>query len=359
MAKLFKRGPYYWYDFRFQNTRYQGSTFLKNKEKAESFVAAFRTNLAHGLVGITHKDPPPILSVFLKGPFLDWVRQNAKKPRTQKFYEEQAAHVSAYPPSKLTRLDGVDELFVQGYKDFELAKKLSRATINGRLRTLKKAMIYADACKLIRYQRFKTLPGENERMFILDGETELRYLALADYPLKQVAILMLDLGLRPEEAVSLRKADIAAQTVEVREGKTVNARRSLPQTERTVKVFALCNALFPKSEWVFPGSKGQHFTRGAISNLHTKLRDEHEFPDEFLLYSCRHTFGTRLAEATGGDIFAIKEAMGHSSVKVSEKYVHPTPKYIGLAFKRKEDLDKMIRGETEEVPTIFTTAPKK
>lgn len=341
---LFKRGDFYHFDFQFQRQRHQGSTFLKNHEKAKMFVNKLRTDLALGLVGLTHREPPPILSVFLNGTFLSWVRQNAKKPRTRQFYEERVKRLCEHQPFTVLRLDRIDELAIQAYKDARLAKRLSPATINGELRTLRKAMIFADDCGLIRYRRIRALPGERNREYILDGEMEARYLGLAEYPLKQVAILILDLGLRPEEAVSLRKGDVSPESVTVASGKTSNARRSLPQTGRTREALELCSALFPDSEWVFPGSKGKHFTRGALDNRHTALRKEHDLPAEFVLYSCRHTFGTRLAQS-GANVFEIKKAMGHSSVKVSERYIHPSSDDISLAMKRKELMDRLLRGE--------------
>lgn len=342
---LHKRGKYWVYDFWFQKTRHQGSTHLTNHEKAKVWLNAFKTNLAMGMVGITAKEPPPILSVFLQGAFLDFVRQNCTKPRTIKFYEERVKVLCAYQPFTMLRLDRIDELAIQGYKDSRLAKKLSPATINGELRTLRKAMIYADRCDLVRYRKARySVPGEKNRTFILDGELETRYLAACDYPLKQVAILMLDLGLRPEECVSLCKADITYDAVLVREGKSANARRILPMTQRAKAVVDVASALFPDSEWLFPGSKGKHFTRGAIDNAHRAVVVANGFPDEFVLYACRHTFGTRLAQS-GANVFEIKAAMGHSSVKVSERYIHPSSDDIGLAMKRKEMLDRLMRGE--------------
>jgi len=69
------------------------------------------------------------------------------------------------------------------------------------------------------------------------------------------------------------------------------------------------------------------------------------WPKEFLLYSLRHTFGTRLAES-GAREFEIKALMGHSSVRVSEKYIHVPGEHLSLAMKRAEAYGKMLRGET-------------
>ena len=55
--------------------------------------------------------------------------------------------------------------------------------------------------------------------------------------------------------------------------------------------------------------------------------------EEFVLHSLRHTFGTRLGEA-GADAFTIMKLMGHSTITVSQRYVHPSPESVELAFER-------------------------
>jgi hypothetical protein len=61
----------------------------------------------------------------------------------------------------------------------------------------------------------------------------------------------------------------------------------------------------------------------------------------------RHTYGTRLGEA-GADAFTIMRLMGHSSVTVSQKYVHPSPEAMERAVQR---LDQMNQGRGESKPS--------
>jgi hypothetical protein len=57
---------------------------------------------------------------------------------------------------------------------------------------------------------------------------------------------------------------------------------------------------------------------------------------------------TRLGEA-GSDAFTIMRIAGHSSVTVSQRYVHPTPEGMESAFERLEELNaaKFREAETE------------
>jgi site-specific recombinase XerD len=88
--------------------------------------------------------------------------------------------------------------------------------------------------------------------------------------------------------------------------------------------------------WVFADERNiVPLSTSTVSHQHTKLRRDLKLPEEFVVHSLRHTFGTRLG-ASGVDVFAIKRAMGHSSVVVSEKYIHPTPESLERAFERLE-----------------------
>ena len=59
-----------------------------------------------------------------------------------------------------------------------------------------------------------------------------------------------------------------------------------------------------------------------------------------MIHSLRHTMLTRLGEA-GADAFTIMRIAGHSSVTVSQRYVHPTPEGMERAFERLENLNAM------------------
>jgi len=57
------------------------------------------------------------------------------------------------------------------------------------------------------------------------------------------------------------------------------------------------------------------------------------FPADFVLHSLRHTMLTRLGES-GVDAFTIMRIAGHSSIVVSQRYIHPTPEAVERAFER-------------------------
>jgi len=87
---------------------------------------------------------------------------------------------------------------------------------------------------------------------------------------------------------------------------------------------------------------------------------QYNFPEDFVLHSLRHTCLTRLGEAAA-DAFTIMKLAGHSSVTVSQRYVHPTPESVEGAFDRLETLNSQGSGtgKWRRLPTKSPTARSK
>lgn len=81
--------------------------------------------------------------------------------------------------------------------------------------------------------------------------------------------------------------------------------------------------------WVFPAPT----QASLLGQQQKRVRELLKLPADFVLHSLRHTFGTRLGEA-GADAFTTMRLMGHSTVIVSQRYVHLSPEAVELAFGR-------------------------
>ena len=78
---------------------------------------------------------------------------------------------------------------------------------------------------------------------------------------------------------------------------------------------------------------GRAWTDSHLDHQHANVRELLKLPEEFVLHSLRHTFGTRLGEAGTGAV-TIMKLMGHSTITISQRYVHPSPEAVELAFER-------------------------
>ncbi|HTT62823.1 MAG TPA: tyrosine-type recombinase/integrase, partial [Bryobacteraceae bacterium] len=108
-----------------------------------------------------------------------------------------------------------------------------------------------------------------------------------------------------------------------------------------------------KSAWAFPGeTDASAFLVSSLDHQHDNVRTALKMPADFVIHSLRHTMLTRLGEA-GADVFSIMKIAGHSSVTVSQRYVHPTPEGMDRAFERLEthNAEKYGQVEVAEVET--------
>jgi integrase/recombinase XerC len=106
------------------------------------------------------------------------------------------------------------------------------------------------------------------------------------------------------------------------------------------------------NEWVFPGEREGRAIGTSLSHQHKRVRDKLKLPGDFVIHSLRHTMLTRLGEA-GVDAFTIMKIAGHSSVTVSQRYVHPTSEAMERAFEKLEAFNSGANGKgghTEGTP---------
>ena len=239
----------------------------------------------------------------------------------------------------------------QQSSNFELYTKrhgdVAVATINRELATLRRILYLAhDWNEIAAVPRIRMLNGERSRDFVLSHKQEKVYLAAAPQPLRDVAGLLLETGLRLGEALALKWTDIELDAANgkklgylfVREGKSKNARRHVSLTPRAQEML-VNRSLESKSEYVFANQRGEPYLVTSLDHLHKKLRDDLQLPKDCVIHSLRHTFLTRFGEA-GADAFTIKKVAGHSSVTISERYINPTPEGQERAFERFANLNQ-------------------
>ena len=356
---LYKRGPVYWTEFIHKGQRVRRSTGVNNRRQAEQIEAALKTQFARGEVGIEDQKPAPTLRVFAQQ-FADFLSvRHAERPQTLRFYSEKLQRLLKYDALREARLDRIDEALVERYVFWRRTQAVSPTTVNRELATLRRALHMAEEWKMIRHvPRIRMLGGERQRDFVLSHEDEQRYLAAAPEPLRSLALLLVDTGLRLSEALNLRLLDVHIEPagsakygwLRVRDGKSKNARRTVPLTRRVAAMLQVRVDETP-GELIFPGDvPGKPILGTSMGHAHIKICRpfvvegkkrirSYIFSKDFVLPSLRHTCLTRLGEA-GADAFTIMKLAGHSSVTVSQRYVHPTPESVERAFDRLEALNK-------------------
>ena len=167
---------------------------------------------------------------------------------------------------------------------------------------------------------------------------------------------MLNQGMRPEEVASLAKADadLDRGEIHIRRGKSRAAKRTLDMTSETRLI--LGRRMAGDSKWIFPSKrrKGSHI--GRLNSAHDRLVDKaarEGIAIDWVLYDFRHTFATKMAQSNV-DLATLAAILGHASIRLVQKYVHPTAEHKKSAMARYDEAMKQAelrRGEEEKAWT--------
>lgn len=354
---IYKRGAVYWYKFMWQGKLVRESTKQGNDKVARQMEAAHRTSLAKGEVGIRERKPMPTLREFCAKRFEPWAKSTFERacPTTWKWYLAGMRAILEYKPFASLPLNEINGERIAEFVAHRQSLGLQISYINGSVRSLRRILRLAVEWGVLEAApRIEMLPGEHRRERVITREEEQCYLASAPALVAQIATVLVDTGLRPDECFRLRWEDLTWAngrngTLLVTHGKTVSARRVLPMTPgvRSLLEGRWVAGGKPSVGWIWPApTRSGHVEGSSIKKQHIKaLRLSRLRP--FVLYSLRHTFLTRLG-ASGCDAWTLARIAGHSSIAISSRYVHPSEDAVLNAITR---LDGHNSGHIENLTT--------
>jgi integrase len=340
-VSIYKRGDVYWYKFMWKGQLVRESTKQGNDKVARQMEAAHRTSLAKGEVGIRERKPVPTVAEFCKKRFEPWCESVTTLKTWRDFYRVGLLAIKEYAPLANLTLDCIGSERIADFASHQQARGLQVSSVNSSLRILRRVLrVAVEWGELESAPKIRMLSGERHRERVLTAEEEARYLAAASKLLAEVATVLIDTGLRPEECYRLSWDSITwvngrNGTLLVTHGKTKAARRMLPMSPR---VRALLESRWegagkPLEGFVWPATtKSGHLEPSSLKKQHANaLRLSQVRP--FVLYTLRHTFLTRLG-AAGCDVWTLARIAGHSSIGISSRYVHPSEDAVLSAMSR-------------------------
>ncbi len=244
------------------------------------------------------------------------------------------------------KLDAISDQHAQAFA----AKfaKLSPSRINCGLLTLRRALNLAfEWGKIQRPIRITLAKGERQRDRVLTDAEWQQYISHAPQPWRDGAILIRGTGMRPGEVCLLRWENIYLNgnggLIQITEGKTKAAKRILPMVPAVYEALKArhTSAGKPESGWIFPSaSREGHLNKDTAKDQHAKAiananaaaeKNNTRTLTHFQPYILRHTALTALAQA-GCDAFTLARIAGHSSITITQRYVHPQADAIERAF---------------------------
>jgi len=355
----------WWYQFVWDGKRIRESTRQTVKRVAEQMEAAHKARLAKGEVGIREKKPIPTFQEFATAEFLPFIDSRfLNKPKTLEYYRNGVKSLSAFPPIATASIDSIGSGNVTGFISKRRKAGLKVSSINRELEVLRRMLRLAFEWGVLERSplRVQMLPGENQRDRVLTNEEESRYFKatieigdsiLAAYAraldgirakrgeipeepedpflLRDFTTILLDCVLRPEESFRLRWQHVRDGALHIPFGKTENARRRIPLTQRAAALLSMRRQTDSEG-WVFPASTcSGHIEKSSLKKQHHKAIAPAKV-EPFALYTLRHTCLTRWAAHM--DPYTLAYLAGHSDFSTTKRYVHPQEETVLAAMDR-------------------------
>lgn len=228
---------------------------------------------------------------------------------------------SHLPVTKITKLE-IDKARAK-----LLADGNSPATVNRKVAALSKCLSEAEDLGIIerkpRCSRYKEaehkvrrFTPDEERMALAFFD-RISHQDMADY-----VVLSLDTGMRQGEVLQLNHSDAQAGRVTV--WGVADGQRSKSGRSRTVRLTARAEAVLKRRAETIPGKAVfPNLNKNQVAHYWNRMAEalNLETDKHFVPHLLRHEFCSRLA-ANGENAAVIQQLAGHSTMQVTQRYVH-------------------------------------
>jgi len=333
---------------------------LTNRIAAGRYENNLREKLAKARAGILDPEPPPTLREYWER-FLEAIRSVGRKPRTVAFYRTCLGNLDSAFGVK--RLDEISPEAIRAYVEKRRLDGRAGRTVNCDLATLRRVMSVAVKEGLLAQNPFASrrveFCRESKKERVVTYTEEKKYLAVAAPFLRDAAIIMLEMGLRPSELLRIHSGDVSLwdspATLRIPDSKTPSGQRDVPISGRALAVIR-SRMEQAKGGYLFPfRMQDNHLDWNRpmveLRKAHARALRAAGINPGFRIYDLRHTYGTRAAEA-GTDSLTLQRLMGHASLATTGRYVHLSKRHLAEAQRRIEK----YRREREAAELVSTQA---
>jgi integrase len=341
---IYRRGKIWWYRFEFAGRRIQESSHCTNKHKAEQMEARRKTDLVDGHAGIRRKATPLRFDEAVQR-FLDWSKDR-HRPKTHDAHKMHCDTLKRFFGTKW--LDQIVPETVEQFRSARLREQrknaddgstVAPATVNRALETLRLIFNHLELKSPTRKEMFFVEEGQTR---VVSVQEELAYFQQASQPLRDIARVILQTGMRPDEVfrMEVRNLDFARRSILNPSGKTKAAKRTIPMTREVCEILQ-ARSKAARGRWVFSSPAGPGRAEQpdrpikSVRKAHDAAIKRAGIREHFRLYDLRHTYATRAAQA-GIDVLTLAALLGHTAVQMTSRYVHPTDQHKQEAVQKLE-----------------------
>ena len=168
-------------------------------------------------------------------------------------------------------------------------------------------------------KRFKVYSAEEEEKLLLASNLSFMH---------DLVVLLVDTGMRLGEALAITNKDIDLdRNIIVLNSEITKSEktRSVPMTKRVREMLSTMAGISDRVP-VFSVNKD------GVERAWLRVKREAGYEDVegMVLHALRHTYASRLVQA-GVELYTVKELLGHSTFKMTERYAHLNPAKLQAA----------------------------
>jgi len=245
-----------------------------------------------------------------------------KKSWKKSDYSYLSAHLCPFFGSYY--ISDITPLQIEKYRIKRLNEGVSKSTVNRELATMRKMFNlaidwdYVKSNPVAKIKFFSEKDNRKER--ILSSEEERRLIQESSEHLRPVIVTALQTGMRRGEILGItwKCVDLSKRLIRIENTKSDRS-RLIPFNNVLFDELLKLKKLNSKSDYVFVNPETKKPYQDVKTGFNASCR--RAGIKKLRFHDLRHTFASRLVEA-GISIITVKELLGHSSVKVTERYTH-------------------------------------
>lgn len=326
--RVFKRGKNWYADYTVDGRRKMKS-FGRQKKMAELFLKDVELKMMRGELKLV--DERVTFKGFLPR-YVEYSRLNKSRSTFRADMSRWKAFSNFLEEKGAVKLKGISPELIEEFKGRVLQKD-SVISFNHYLGLIKAMLNKAVEWRCLKenpLKLFKRLKNDNAReiRYLTVDEIE-KVLAIADPLVQKVIKILLNTGMRRAELVYLEWEDIDFQNKLIKvqskpecgfHPKSYKA-RSIPMNAEVEKILM---DLPQRGKYVFDNGRNQLLHPDKWYWRHFSQILKKAGIKNACLHTLRHTFASYLV-MSGVDLRTVQELLGHSSIRITERYSHLSP----------------------------------
>jgi len=306
------------------------------------------------------------ICVFLDEYFKDWVKkENAENTYTSKLFAKKKLLEYMQKSRQIIFIHDISTKVIEDYKTFRLETGIKETSINAELRMISHVVRTAKQWGYLVNKRLKVklCKEEKKESRVLSDEEKRLILTKSSNYFRQIVYILIYTGFRISEVLNLKwdQVDFKKNVIKIKIRDDYNTKtkeeRSIPMNDslanhlHTLKI-NFFDPVTDKMTYRNPAQKEFVICKRDGSKIKSIRKSFAKRLNELGIsgaspHTLRHTFASECL-MSGISIYTVKEYLGHSSVKMTERYCNLTDKH------KKEQINKLP--DFSEAPSTDRTS---